>query len=115
MILTMKKRNIFFINSLYIILCIFFIFCDIAYSQTPTAMLSRGIEAYQRGRDDEAAELFKKIIDVAPRTGEAYYYLGLIWSKKREFSRAELNFRKALEIDPRWSAAHEKLGIAFVE
>ncbi|MFA5479316.1 MAG: protein kinase [Candidatus Muiribacteriota bacterium] len=111
----MKKRNIFFINSLYIILCIFFIFCDIAYSQTPTAMLSRGIEAYQRGRDDEAAELFKKIIDVAPRTGEAYYYLGLIWSKKREFSRAELNFRKALEIDPRWSAAHEKLGIAFVE
>jgi tetratricopeptide (TPR) repeat protein len=62
---------------------------------------------YQKGRDaaskqnlQEAIEHFEKAIAQAPQYMEAYNNLGIVYFQQRQFSRAESNFRKALELEP---------------
>jgi tetratricopeptide (TPR) repeat protein len=62
---------------------------------------------YQKGRDaaskqnlQEAIEHFEKAIAQAPQYMEAYNNLGIVYFQQHQFSRAESNFRKALELEP---------------
>ncbi|MGM0608062.1 MAG: protein kinase domain-containing protein [Candidatus Muiribacteriota bacterium] len=87
----------------------------ITYASSVDKHLIDGIQAYQNREFQKAINHFNRAIDLSPRVGEAYYYLGLIYYRENELARAERNLKKALEIDPRWSSVLEKLGQIYYE
>ncbi|MCK9224410.1 MAG: protein kinase [Candidatus Muirbacterium halophilum] len=84
-----------------------------AFSAEKDDLLFKGIDFFQKQNFEESIKQFEKLIDLYPRSGEAYFYLGNIFTRQEEYKKAELNFIKALQIDPKWSAAYESLGNVY--
>lgn len=55
----------------------------------------------EKGKDDEAAKLYRTVIDRDKRNLTAYNQLGVIYAKEERYSEAEELWMKAIEIDPR--------------
>ncbi len=71
-------------------------------------MRPQGWQAYQRfgthhlslQEIDQAIEMFKRYIDVAPGQAESYHCLGRAYQQKRMYNEAIAAFQKALDKDP---------------
>jgi tetratricopeptide (TPR) repeat protein len=75
----------------------------------------KGVEAFRRGRYIEAAEAFDRAAASKPDSLETRLYLGAAYLKQYTpgslaSKKAEVNFRKALELDPGNKAAMQSLG-----
>jgi len=57
--------------------------------------------SYRTGDYKKAAELYESLIDQDPKTAVFYYDLGNTYVRLEKFSRAILNYEKALRLDPR--------------
>lgn len=78
------------------------------------AIQARFDEAVALLRDehvDEAIVLLEKIIAQEQRLPAPYVNLGMAYSSKGEYSRAEEHFNKALAIDPGHAKANNELGL----
>jgi len=49
------------------------------------------------GRNDEAREMFREIIDLAPENGDAYYSLGLLLAEMKELEEARNALMRAVK------------------
>ncbi|MEI8082152.1 MAG: tetratricopeptide repeat protein [Actinomycetes bacterium] len=85
------------------------------------ALSGRAVTLYLQGKNDEAADVFKKVTTsggkgefagVDTRLQEAYYYMGLINLAKGAYPEAITNLQSALKIDGGDSDALYQLGIA---
>ena len=54
-------------------------------------------------------ENYRKAVAIDPSFKEALYRKGLIYQEQKEYSLASSMFRKVIEIDPEYMAAHLKL------
>ena len=57
----------------------------------------------------KAEEQYLKVLEINPKSADAYYYLGEIYESLRDRAKARFSWRKALEIDPYHYGARLKL------
>jgi tetratricopeptide (TPR) repeat protein len=72
--------------------------------------------AQQAGRSAEAAELFRKSLELDPNNADAYNALGYLWVERNEnLDEAEQLIRKALNIEPGNGAFLDSLGWLYYQ
>lgn len=76
------------------------------------ALLGLGRIATQRS-DEQAIEIFTKILACDPKNTDALFYLGQLYKKTNRLEEAQKAYRKVLEIDPRVEDAAESLARVY--
>ncbi len=66
---------------------------------------SSGVEAVKAGRFDEAAALFKEVIEKFPNLAGAHYNLGYVYQMKKDWKSAEPEYLRVTELQPTRSDA----------
>jgi len=78
---------------------------------------AQGFQAAQRlhwqGRLNEAEQLYRAVLKIAPNHAGALHRLGVLSSEQGQFEQAVGLFRRALATDPNSARAHNDLGIAL--
>lgn len=73
----------------------------------------KGNTEYEQNNYDVAIDNYKKAIDINPELSEAYYNLGVAYSKKEEIETAVTYYEKAIAIDPEFTEAYYGLGFLY--
>src|SRR5438477_3284145 len=71
--------------------------------------LKIGMEHHRAGRFAEAEQIYRQIIAVEPRNGDAWHYLGVLAHQLGQYPQAEQIYRHLLEIHPSWPAPYIQL------
>lgn len=69
-----------------------------------------GIEALRAGRYAEALGAMQEAARYLPKDPAVQNNLGLVYANKNEFGRAEESFRRAIQLDPKFTDARLNLG-----
>jgi Flp pilus assembly protein TadD len=75
--------------------------------------LEPGIAYHQGGRLEEAAEIYRRILAVAPSEARAWHLLGLIARQWGELDLAVQYMGQAVDLNPGYAEAHSNLGDAW--
>lgn len=67
---------------------------------SPEEIFNMGAVAANEGRDEEAAEYFRKVTEMKPDFALAYYQLGLTYFRLKYMEAAKTFLEKYLELDP---------------
>jgi tetratricopeptide (TPR) repeat protein len=81
-------------------------------SESAEQTLARAINEQNAGALDAAIPLYEKVIQRQPTNLPAHYNLGLIYSGRGEWAKAQAEFEAALRTDPKYIDALINLGIA---
>jgi predicted O-linked N-acetylglucosamine transferase (SPINDLY family) len=73
----------------------------------------KALSLHQNGRIDAARELYEEILRTHPNHDETIHLLGVICFEKGEFAESIRLISRAIEIDPKFSAAHYNLGKCY--
>jgi superkiller protein 3 len=66
-------------------------------------------------RLDEAAELLGEVLAADEGNAENWVYLGVVFSRRKDYARAQDAFARALALDPEDARAHANLGALYLE
>jgi tetratricopeptide (TPR) repeat protein len=72
----------------------------LAHSPSPRACFNLGVTLLERGRNDEAARVYERCVEIAPHDAEAFVQLGAALQRAGRRDEAERAFVRALELDP---------------
>src|SRR5262249_50155806 len=72
-----------------------------------------GIALESRGRIDEAAGAYRRVLDLKPDYAEAHYDLGNTLLKKGRYDQATDAYRRAVDLKPHFAEAHCNLGLTL--
>lgn len=75
--------------------------------------LEMGMRYVRLGRKSEAEGAFQRCLALAPRTMEAYAYLGTMHLQKGQNHEAAAMFERAVACDPRFASAYLELGNVY--
>lgn len=75
------------------------------------ALFHQAVACHQAGRVDEAADLYRRVIDANPTHAEAWNLLGVVAFKAGRLDNAAFCFLHALVLRPDFSEAHNNLGL----
>ena len=76
--------------------------------------LTRGILAFDKGRHSDAIAATTKAIALAPENAGAYFSRGSVYLfGTMEYPKAIADFKKAIEIDPKYFPAYNGLGLTY--
>jgi tetratricopeptide (TPR) repeat protein len=78
-------------------------------NKAPEAYGNFGIIEYHLGNYNAALSHFKDSLAADKNNADTHYYMGDIYLKQGDLKNAQMSFGKCLELDPRFSAAKEKL------
>jgi tetratricopeptide (TPR) repeat protein len=81
---------------------------DVSYD-----VLTKGIEYYKNGKDDEALQEIMKAIKINPKNAEAYCMLGNVYDNKGDTKQSIVAFNKAVEIKPNLTEAYYNRGNVY--
>jgi len=73
---------------------------ETAYTQEVADLLNAGLVALQEDDEEQAEEMFRRVLALNPRAKEAYNNLGALYARRQEHDQAREMFRQAVEIDP---------------
>jgi Tfp pilus assembly protein PilF len=76
--------------------------------------LDKGMEAFAKGDDTEAAARMEKAINIFPRYAQAYNNLGVIRVKQNDRASAQVAFEKSVEIDDHFVPGYVNLARLLV-
>lgn len=68
-----------------------------------------GVQAYTDGNFAEASKAWTSIEESGQKSAKLYYNLGNAWFKQGDYSKAILNYERALRLDPSYSDARYNL------
>ena len=71
------------------------------------------VSAHRQGRLDEAARIYRAILQGSPNHVDSLHYLGVICNQQGRREEAEALLRRALQLDPNSAAIANDLGIAL--
>jgi len=111
----MKKLNIFLFVTSSIL---FFTLLPLTNAQEVEDLkktINIGISLTEKGRFNDAIEIFQKVIEKKPDYDEAYNCLGIAYQKKKEFNKAIEAYKKAIELKPSNKIAHRNLGNLYID
>jgi Flp pilus assembly protein TadD len=74
---------------------------------------ARAMEATSAGRLDESEALFKEVLAAAPDLAGAHYNLGYVYKEKKDWTAAEAEFRRVIELQPERSDAYAALAVVY--
>lgn len=76
---------------------------------------ARGLELYKQGKFQEAAKVFRAVVEKNSSDDEGWYQLGLaLMQQSREMKDASKAFETALKLRPNFAAAHAGLSHIFL-
>ncbi len=78
------------------------------------AALSRGIEALERERIEEAIGLLRQAADLAPGSARAWLALGIAATRALEIGEATTALKNAIELEPRNFYAHFRMAQLYM-
>ena len=64
------------------------------------ALVTEGMQSYDRGDDAGAMEALEKAIALNPKNARAFFWRGMCLSRKKDWAAAIADFEKAMELDP---------------
>ena len=76
--------------------------------------LEKGQAYYAQGNYDKARVELRNVLQIDPKTPDAYYVIGLIEEEQQNWQGAFASFRKAVELKPDYIEAKVKLGRLYV-
>jgi tetratricopeptide (TPR) repeat protein len=71
------------------------------------------VDAHRQGRLDEAAGIYRAVLQGSPNHVDSLHYLGVICNQQGRREEAERLLRRALQLDPNAAAIANDLGIAL--
>lgn len=74
-----------------------------------------GVAFFQRGYLDAAADSFQQVIAAKPDNAEAYYNLGTLCLRRKQFEKARTYLEKAVQLKPGHAEAWNNLGMVAAE
>jgi protein O-GlcNAc transferase len=81
---------------------------------TAAVLLEKGLAAQRAGQLDNAAAIYRQMLDRWPNQPDASYLLGLIAQKRGQHAEAIRLFRQAVAANPKLGRAHLQLGFSLV-
>ncbi|MCA9203224.1 MAG: tetratricopeptide repeat protein, partial [Planctomycetales bacterium] len=72
--------------------------------------LNHGWQLQQQRRLAEAEQVYRQVLAAAPRSADAWCYLGMALHDQRRFGEAEQAYRQALSLKPQFPIAYNNLG-----
>lgn len=88
---------------------------DNSSSQSSESPMETGKQALKQNNYEKAAEQFSEVVQDNPRDADALNMLAYSQRKLGRLDEAIANYKKALEIRPRFPAAREYLGEAYLQ
>lgn len=82
-------------------------------SADPKQIFAQGEEALNKGDLDQAERSFKRVLALDPRAAGAYANLGVIHMRRKEWTAALANLRKAEQLAPQLPGIRLNIGLAF--
>lgn len=82
---------------------------SLAIKPQPEIYNDLGFVLDREGMSEEAAEAYRKALELDPGSASANYNLGASLARDGEFARAESHLRAAITADPKNAAAHQVL------
>jgi tetratricopeptide (TPR) repeat protein len=83
-------------------------------SASEQRVLLEGVKAHQRGRLDEAAAFYRRVLKARPSHADALHLLGLIAYQRGQHQEAVSQIRRAIAANDRIAAYHNSLGVALL-
>ena len=81
---------------------------------SPEQAFATAVDLHRAGRLAEAAQFYRKILELMPAHFGALHYLGLVCTQQGSFGEAAGLLQKAVALDPQSFEARTNLGIALV-
>ena len=75
--------------------------------------LKHGVNGRDLGRHPEAAEKFRRVLELEPANVDAHYELGCIALAAQRYEQAHLEFELVLKLDPQFPGIHMAVGEAL--
>ncbi len=108
-------HKIAWITTALAIACIFIIAAIADDSaQKAKELFSRGVEASDAQKYEEAIKYFEAVLKINPDYAETYNNLGVAYVKLGRHTVAMEAYKKAIRIDPDYAEAHYNMGVAYV-
>lgn len=79
----------------------------------PAALFQRGQEELNQGKLDEAERDFRKVLAIKPREGGAYANLGVVYMRRKQWSKALTELRRAEQLLPHVAGIRLNIGLAY--
>ena len=76
--------------------------------------LEKGKAYLEENNLDKAKIEFKNVLQIDPKFAEAYYYMGQLEEKNKELGKSLGNYKKAIELNPKYTLAKIKLAKIYV-
>src|ERR1700743_1106214 len=79
----------------------------------PARIFERGQTALSQGKLDEAERDFRQVLALNPKMGGAYANLGVVYMRRKQWSKALENLRKAEQWMPEVAGIRLNIGLAY--
>jgi tetratricopeptide (TPR) repeat protein len=79
----------------------------------PAQLFQRAQDALSRGRLDEAEHDFRQVLALNPRLGGAYANLGVVYMRRKQWTKALVELRKAERLMPQVAGIRLNIGLAY--
>ncbi len=79
-------------------------------SEEPEALIRKGTAALRAGKIEEALDLAKQAVAIAPREPRVYLLRGSVQAAQRRHTEAIADFDKCLQLDPAFADAWQRRG-----
>lgn len=93
---------------IYTFFCLLFVSSAYASSQ----YLEETLQLINDGKNDEAIEIIKLNL-IENKSADNYVLMGIAYLEKNDSANAEVNFKKALELDKKTVSAHYMLAMLY--
>ena len=84
-----------------------------AVAEDPAQVFQRGQDALARGSLDEAERDFRQVLEINPQAGAAYANLGVVYMRRKEWSKALAELQKAKKLMPQVAGIRLNIGLAY--
>jgi len=79
----------------------------------PAQIFQRGQDALARGNLDQAERDFRQVLEIDPQAGAAYANLGVVYMRRKEWSKALGELQKARKLMPQVAGVRLNIGLAY--
>jgi tetratricopeptide (TPR) repeat protein len=79
----------------------------------PAELFQAGQDALNQGRLDEAARDFRQVLALNPHSGAAYANLGVVYMRRKQWTKALASLRQAERLMPQESGVRLNIGLAY--
>jgi len=76
--------------------------------------LEKGKAYLNESNYDKARLEFKNVLQIDPKYAEAYFYMGQLSEENKDFKKSITNYRKAIELNPKYTLSKIKLSRIYV-